>query len=168
MGWAAVTAHAGHFLPHKHGMTVPEKVAYFKRSLHKDQTAIAFLTSKQAPRTLERRSELGWYRAALHWHESLYRRYSQKLQPARPPHYTAWLCIHAGEGSWTANTGNGYYGGLQMDWGFMSSYGGELLRTKGTADHWTPLEQMWVAERAYASGRGFSPWPNTSRMCGLR
>ena len=54
-----------------------------------------------------------------------------------------------------------------MDYGFMSAYGRELLLRKGTADHWTPLEQMWVAERAYRSGRGFYPWPNTARYCGL-
>jgi hypothetical protein len=42
-----------------------------------------------------------------------------------------------------------------------------LLRRKGTADHWTPLEQIWVAEHAYRSGRGFYPWPNTARDCGL-
>ena len=86
--------------------------------------------------------------------------------PVRPPHYAAWLCIHRGEGSWTSNTGNGFYGGLQMDYGFQSTYGPELLRSKGTADNWTPLEQMWVAERAWRS-RGFYPWPNTARMCGL-
>lgn len=85
----------------------------------------------------------------------------------RPPRYSAWLCIHSHEGAWNSNTGNGYYGGLQMDYDFMSAYGGHLLRTKGTADKWTPLEQMQVAERAYRSGRGFYPWPNTARMCGL-
>lgn len=84
-----------------------------------------------------------------------------------PPNYSAWLCIHKGEGAWNSNTGNGYYGGLQMDYGFMSSYGGHLLRTKGTADKWSPLEQVWVAIRAYGSGRGFNPWPNTARACGL-
>jgi hypothetical protein len=26
---------------------------------------------------------------------------------------------------------------------------------------------MWVAERAHRSGRGFYPWPNTARHCGL-
>ena len=86
---------------------------------------------------------------------------------ARPPNYYAWLCIHSHEGAWNANTGNGYFGGLQMDWSFMSSYGSSLLRSKGPAHNWTPLEQMWVAERAYRSGRGFYPWPNTARMCGL-
>jgi hypothetical protein len=84
-----------------------------------------------------------------------------------PAHYTDWLCIHNYEGSWTAATGNGYYGGLQMDWSFMSAYGRRLLELKGPANNWTPLEQMWVAERAFQSGRGFYPWPNTARMCGL-
>ena len=54
-----------------------------------------------------------------------------------------------------------------MDLSFQRQYGFVLLRTKGTADHWTPLEQIWVAERAHRSGRGFTPWPNTARSCGL-
>jgi hypothetical protein len=83
-----------------------------------------------------------------------------------PAHKSAWLCIHRYEGAWT-DGGSPYYGGLQMDIGFQSSYGSALLSTKGTANNWTPLEQMWVAERAYRSGRGFYPWPNTARYCGL-
>ena len=39
-------------------------------------------------------------------------------------------------------------------------------RTKGTADHWSPLEQIWTAERAVHTS-GFWPWPNTARICGL-
>jgi hypothetical protein len=83
-----------------------------------------------------------------------------------PPHLSAWLCIHRYEGNWT-DPNSPYYGGLQMDYSFQRSYGGALLNSKGTADHWTPLEQMWVAERAYSSGRGFYPWPNTARFCNL-
>jgi hypothetical protein len=83
-----------------------------------------------------------------------------------PAHKSAWLCIHRYEGAWT-DGGSPYYGGLQMDIGFQSSYGSTLLSMKGTADNWTPLEQMWVAERAYRAGRGFYPWPNTARYCGL-
>ena len=60
-----------------------------------------------------------------------------------------------------------YYGGLQMDIRFQRLYGAGCCRRKGTADNWTPLEQIWVAERAYRSGRGFHPWPNTARSCGL-
>ena len=83
-----------------------------------------------------------------------------------PPRYGSWMCIHHYEGSWT-DPNAPYYGGLQMDMSFMEAYGSKLLRMKGTADHWTPLEQIWVAERAFQSGRGFYPWPNTARWCGL-
>jgi hypothetical protein len=83
-----------------------------------------------------------------------------------PPHFMQFMCIHHYEGAWNANTGNGYFGGVQMNKGFMAAYGSYLLKTKGTADKWTPLEQIWVAEHAYPS-RGFGPWPNTSRSCGL-
>jgi len=54
-----------------------------------------------------------------------------------------------------------------MDLLFQRQYGLELVRRKGTADRWTPLEQMWVAERALRRGRGFHPWPSTARACGL-
>jgi hypothetical protein len=82
-----------------------------------------------------------------------------------PPRLRGWLCIHRYEGSW-ADPGSPYWGGLQMDLSFQQTYGGWLLRHKGTADHWSPLEQIWVAVRASRS-RGFSPWPNTARDCGL-
>jgi hypothetical protein len=83
----------------------------------------------------------------------------------KPPHLNQFLCIHHYEGNWR-DGGGPYYGGLQMDLGFQRTYAPWLLRTKGTADHWTPLEQIWTAERA-ARSRGFFPWPNTARFCGL-
>jgi len=85
---------------------------------------------------------------------------------ARPPHRRAWLCIHHYEGSWLDGS-DPYWGGLQMDRGFMRSYAARDLLGRGWANNWSPLEQMWVAERAYRSGRGFYPWPNTARYCGL-
>ena len=84
-----------------------------------------------------------------------------------PRRLEAWLCIQRQEGPWNANTGNGYYGGLQMDLQFQRTYGADLLRRRGLAHRWGYLEQIWVAERAYRSGRGFYPWPNTARSCGL-
>jgi hypothetical protein len=96
-----------------------------------------------------------WHRRAL----------AARQQALNPPHKHQWLCIHRYEGRWT-DPNPPYYGGLQMDLEFQSTYGTQLLRSKGTADHWTPLEQMWVAERAYRT-RGFWPWPNTARYCGL-
>ena len=83
-----------------------------------------------------------------------------------PPHLRQFLCIHAGEGSWTSNTGNGYFGGMQADLTFQRSYAPHLLARKGTANHWTMWEQLWMAERAWRV-RGFSPWPRTARHCGL-
>jgi hypothetical protein len=83
-----------------------------------------------------------------------------------PPHRAEWRCIHRWEGSWT-DPNSPYYGGLQMDLAFQRAYGPRLLRHKGTANHWAPYEQMWVAERALRAGRGFHPWPLTARRCGL-
>jgi hypothetical protein len=85
---------------------------------------------------------------------------------AHPPHRRAWLCIHRFEGSW-GDSGDPYWGGLQMDRGFMRSYATRRLLRRGWANRWTPLEQMWVAERAHRAGRGFYPWPNTARHCNL-
>ena len=84
---------------------------------------------------------------------------------AHPPHQTGWLCIHRYEGSWR-DSGDPYWGGLQMDRGFMRTYAPRLLLRRGWANRWTPLEQMWVAEHAHR-GRGYTPWPNTARFCGL-
>jgi len=102
------------------------------------------------------------------WVRNLWKRRAvrAKRKATRPPHRSGWLCIHRFEGAWT-DPDAPYYGGLQMDVGFQRTYGRELLQRKGTANHWTPLEQMWVAERAHRSGRGYYPWPNTARYCGL-
>ena len=109
----------------------------------------------------------------LDWLEELWaqRARTARRKAASPPHESAWYCIKRHEShprmGWRTQTGNGYFGGLQMDLSFQRLYGGHLLRRKGTADKWSRLEQMWVAERALRSGRGFFPWPNTARACGL-
>jgi hypothetical protein len=89
-----------------------------------------------------------------------------KARSKRPPHKAAWRCIHRYEGAWD-DPDAPYYGGLQMDLSFQKAYGRYLLRLKGTADNWSPREQMWTAERALRAGRGFYPWPTTARICGL-
>jgi hypothetical protein len=107
---------------------------------------------------------LGYRRWVLHlW---AVRARQARWRAQHPPHLRGWLCIHRYEGDWR-DPGPPYYGGLQMDLEFQRTYGASFLRRKGTAEHWTPLEQMWVAERAYQSGRGFYAWPNTARYCGL-
>lgn len=107
---------------------------------------------------------------SLSWQKSARRRLHARLlnltQPV--PHTPQWTCIHHGEGAWSSATGNGYHGGLQMDDSFERAYGQDMLRRYGGhAELWTPRDQMIVAERAYESGRGFQPWPNTARACGL-
>lgn len=76
------------------------------------------------------------------------------------------LCIHAHEGAWDAATGNGYYGGLQMDLAFQRAYGPEYLAAYGTADRWPVSAQLTAGARAVAS-RGFTPWPAAAAACGL-
>jgi hypothetical protein len=121
------------------------------------------------PRTLTdhsaHRTDVG--RAYRLWVLKRWRRRTRVVarQFARPQHYAAWRCIHRYEGDWH-DPNAPYWGGLQMDLSFQRAYGAYLLRLKGTADRWTPLEQMWVAERA-ARSRGFTPWFNTARLCGL-
>jgi hypothetical protein len=101
-------------------------------------------------------------RLAVVWRR---REHAAYRRAQHPPHYQAWLCIHAYEGSW-ADSGGPYYGGLQMSLSFQRAYGAWLLQSKGTADHWTPLEQIWTAERAHRAS-GFYPWSSTARFCGL-
>jgi hypothetical protein len=109
-------------------------------------------------------------RAALRTPKALrfWRRQAHRVRrlAAHPPHRLGWLCIHRYEGSWR-DSGDPYWGGLQMDRGFMQTYAPRVLLRRGWADRWTPIEQMWVAERAHGSGRGYWPWPSTARSCGL-
>src|SRR5690242_12973808 len=105
-------------------------------------------------RALSVHSVLQLRRLARRWHR---RERTVWRRANHPPNFAGWLCIHRYEGSWT-DSGSPYWGGLQMDLSFQATYGGWLLRHKGTADHWSALEQIWVAVRA-ARTRGFSPWP---------
>jgi len=106
--------------------------------------------------------------AKLTWMRNLWRTRATRVRKnaRRVPNRGAWLCIHRYEGPWN-DPHSPYYGGLQMDVPFQRAYGRYLLRKKGTANRWKPLEQMWTAEKARRSGRGFYPWPNTARRCGL-
>jgi hypothetical protein len=120
------------------------------------------------------RAQLGWRVAPLrrelrYWRRALPQVSAPEATPWASwiPRWRAWMCIHAHEGPWNARTGNGYYGGLQMDMAFQRRYGADFLRRFGTADRWPAAAQVLTAERAYRSGRGFWPWPNTARACGL-
>ena len=112
-------------------------------------------------RSLATRSLRGLRELARRWQHRARRAW---WRAKHPPALGAWLCIHRYEGSWS-DSGAPYWGGLQMDLSFQRSYGGWLLRHKGTAQNWSPLEQIWAAVRA-SRVRGFSPWP-TARYCGM-
>jgi hypothetical protein len=96
------------------------------------------------------------------WHR---RAFTASRRAHHPPKLRTWNCIHHYEGSWT-DPNAPYWGGLQMDYSFQSSYGAWLLRHEGTANHWAPLAQIWAGVRAWRV-RGFAPWPNTARACGV-
>jgi hypothetical protein len=73
------------------------------------------------------------------------------------PHRTDWDAIAACEssGNWQANTGNGYYGGLQFAQSSWAAAGG--LQYAPRADLATRAEQIKVAERL-ADIQGMSAW----------
>jgi len=85
--------------------------------------------------------------------------------PASAPNYSsgssAWDRIAACEsgGNWAANTGNGYYGGLQFSLGTWQAYGGS-----GRPDQNSREQQIAVAERVRAAEGGYGAWP----VCGAR
>jgi hypothetical protein len=118
-------------------------------------------------RTSASRGELDASHRYREWVNGLWkqRAATARTRAHHPPRYQEWMCIHRYEGGWSLIDGP-YYGGLQMNMEFQRTYGPALLRRKGTADRWSPLEQIWVAERAYHE-LGYQPWPNTARMCGL-
>ena len=96
----------------------------------------------------------------------------QKIKAViKEPHGNSWLeravlCIHSGEGAWD-DPNAPYYGGVQMDLSFQRHYGAWALKAFGTADKWPKAVQIAVAIRAHEEGRGFYPWPNTAKNCGL-
>ena len=87
---------------------------------------------------------------------------------AHPDWYRAALCIHRHEGAWNANTGNGYYGGMQFLATTWKSVGGVVR-----PDFATPREQLyraWLVYRRDGShwwiGDG-GEWGDSARACGL-
>ena len=73
------------------------------------------------------------------------------------------MCIHAHEGAWNANTGNGYEGGFQFLPSTWRSVGGV-----GHAYDAVPREQLYRAFMVYRhNGGSWREW-GTARACGLR
>lgn len=89
-------------------------------------------------------------------------------------HFFRWLanadCVYQyerGAHGWETRTGNGYYGGMQADMDFQRTYAPGYLSRWGTADRWPWWAQLHMAYNGWVA-RGWNPWPNTSRLCGLR
>jgi len=147
----------------------PEVRSMFGLALHyggEYDDAFEYLQEAVAhdPDDVECRGALRKAYAAVEWQ----RVENLKLARQMLGNVTAWTCIHGGEGSWT-DTGDPYWGGLQMDMTFMRTYGRDMIKLHkgGLADTWTPREQIIVAQRAFVQGRGYNPWPTTGRACGL-
>lgn len=86
--------------------------------------------------------------------------------------YDGFMCIHRHESiDWHIHNPP-YDGGMQEDRGFQLTYGAEFDRLWGLANAWPPWAQLMAAFRAYHGyhqyrPRGYHPWPNTARYCGL-
>lgn len=87
--------------------------------------------------------------------------------PPAPVIRPVWFALAQCEatGNWRANTGNGYYGGLQEDMTFWRNHGG--LAYAPRPDLASPAAQVAVAERGL-SVQGWAAWPACSRRLGLR
>ena len=88
------------------------------------------------------------------------------VQAAPAPAYSGganWSAIAACEsgGNWGANTGNGFYGGLQFTEQTWLAYGGGQYAS--SANQASESEQIAVAQRVRA-GQGIGAWP----VCGAR
>lgn len=80
----------------------------------------------------------------------------------RAKHYPRWfvqaMCIHRHEGAWNANTGNGYYGGMQFLESTWKRAGGYHHPAFDHPGDWrypfsvSPREQLYRARVIWRSG----------------
>ena len=67
-------------------------------------------------------------------------------------------------GNWAANTGNGYYGGLQFSVATWNGYGGAEFAAH---PHQATREQQIVVAERLRAARGYQPWPACRVKLGL-
>ncbi|HEX6514729.1 MAG TPA: transglycosylase family protein [Nocardioidaceae bacterium] len=65
-------------------------------------------------------------------------------------------------GNWAANTGNGYYGGLQFNLSTWHSYGGTGYPNEASRE-----TQIAIAEKVRAANGGYGAWPACAAELGL-
>ncbi len=83
---------------------------------------------------------------------------SPSALPAGSANWSAIASCESG-GNWSANTGNGFYGGLQFTQGTWDAYGGGQYAS--SANLASAGQQIAVAQRVLA-GQGIGAWP----VCG--
>jgi hypothetical protein len=110
-----------------------------------------------------RRGRILTYWTAVHA-QAKHRYEARPRAPWSDGWYRGAMCVHSREGSWTSNTGNGYYGGMQFSSSSWLSNGGGQYASR--ADLASPFEQLMVAYHYWRSS-GWGPWPNTAAACGL-
>jgi hypothetical protein len=76
-------------------------------------------------------------------------------------HRVGWLCIHSREGAWNANTGNGYYGGLQAHLNWYGVYRMDLLSAEAQMAHAETVYRSTGYSHSWLAGQ----WPNTYPPC---
>jgi hypothetical protein len=92
-------------------------------------------------------------------------RYSSGVQQGSSESSSVWYRLAECEssGNWGADTGNGYFGGLQWVLSTWYAYGGT-----GNPSNASAQEQIAVAEKLLAaSGGKFTAWPGCRRKLGL-
>jgi hypothetical protein len=157
--------------------------------IHRQRLEVKRLRRKIVKRSLvaylphPRPAHLTWKRAQIRRELSFWARtdrLTRKLARVplarRIPRWREWQCIATYESHkiWSMSpnsepsSGGAYWGGLQMDISFQRTYGADMIRRHhgGLANTWTAPEQITVANRAWKT-RGYYPWPNTARSCGL-
>lgn len=166
---------------HRPHLTAPQRLVYYRLSIQKDRSAIAWLVSKAAPRTRERPSILHWYRRALRLHSRRAAALERRLDPRDwldavrlvgryfGAGVAAWerscsrIGSEGGWGRWVSNTqGSGAGGWLQFMPGTFNSVIGRAIgsaRRRGmyvpsSARSWhSPLGQALAGVQMLADGR---------------
>jgi hypothetical protein len=145
------------------GTKIVRKIHRYQRATWRWQRLMGVPKTRSRGRYLQAR-DLGYRVHVMHqWRRRAIR---ARVRAHHPPHELAWRCLQRYEAAWKDDS-DPYWGGLQMDRSFMQHYAPRHLLRRGWANRWSPVEQMWVAERALRAGRGFYPWPHTARICGL-
>ena len=136
-----------------------EKVLRAGRSGHKDVTyRVRYENGKLVRRTVLKTSNVVQPVTALV-------KVGTKPKPVTTPSYSSgssvWDSIAQCEsgGNWAANTGNGYYGGLQFNLSTWQAYGGTGLPSSASRE-----TQIAIAEKVRAASGGYGAWP----VCGSR